>query len=77
MVVVSGSGGIGCHAALDVIDRGGSAVIIGRSKGLVGDTVALLAGRRGQAREIAAELTWITGMTLDDRSTNDDLQPTL
>jgi hypothetical protein len=26
---------------------------------------------------IAAELTWITGMTRDDRSTNDDLQQTL
>jgi hypothetical protein len=34
IVVVGGSAGMGRQAALDVIDRGGSAVIIGRSKGL-------------------------------------------
>ena len=49
IVVVGGSAGMGRQAAFDVIDRGGSAVIIGRSKGRVDDTVAKLTGRRGQA----------------------------
>ena len=57
IVVVGGSAGMGRQAALDVIDRGGSAVIIGRSKGRVDDTVAELTNRRGQAWGIAAELT--------------------
>jgi NAD(P)-dependent dehydrogenase (short-subunit alcohol dehydrogenase family) len=46
IVVVGGSAGIGCQAALDVIDRGGRAVIIGRSEGRVDDTVAELTGSR-------------------------------
>ena len=57
IVVVGGSAGMGRQVALDVIDRGGSAVIIGRSKGRVDDTVAELTNRRGQAWGIAAELT--------------------
>ena len=57
VVVVGGSAGMGRQAALDVIDRGGSAVIIGRSKDRVDDTVAELTNRRGQAWGIAAELT--------------------
>jgi NAD(P)-dependent dehydrogenase (short-subunit alcohol dehydrogenase family) len=57
VVVVGGSAGMGRQAALDVIDRGGSAVIIGRSKERVDDTVAELTNRRGQAWGIAAELT--------------------
>src|SRR6185312_13839653 len=57
IVVVGGSAGMGRQVALDVIDRGGSAVIIGRSKGRVDDTVAELTNRRGHAWGIAAELT--------------------
>jgi NAD(P)-dependent dehydrogenase (short-subunit alcohol dehydrogenase family) len=57
IVVVGGSAGMGRQVALDVIDRGGSAVIIGRSKDHVDDTVAELTDRRGQAWGIAAELT--------------------
>ena len=56
IVVVGGSAGMGRQAALDVIDRGGSAVIIGRSKDRVDDTVAELT-KRGHAWGIAAELT--------------------
>jgi NAD(P)-dependent dehydrogenase (short-subunit alcohol dehydrogenase family) len=57
IVVVGGSAGMGRQVALDVMDRGGSAVIIGRSKSRVDDTVAELADRQGQAWGIAAELT--------------------
>src|ERR1700741_2289873 len=57
IVVVGGSAGMGRQAALDVVDRGGSAVIIGRSKGRVDDTVGEGTNRRGQAWGIAAELT--------------------
>src|SRR3954467_2413868 len=56
IVVVGGSAGMGRQAAVDVIDRGGSAVIIGRSKDRVDDTVAEL-DRRGRARGLAAQLT--------------------
>jgi hypothetical protein len=69
IVVVGGSAGMGRQAALDVIDRGGSAVIIGRSKSRVDDTVAELTNRRGQAWGIAAELT--------DRSAVTDIQGAL
>jgi NAD(P)-dependent dehydrogenase (short-subunit alcohol dehydrogenase family) len=69
IVIVGGSAGMGRQAALDVIDRGGSAVIIGRSKGRVDDTVAELTDRRGQAWGITAELT--------DRSAVTDVQATL
>lgn len=65
IVVVGGSAGMGRQAALDVIDRGGSAVIIGRSEDRVDDTVAELS-QRGKAWGIAAELT--------DRSAVTDLQ---
>ena len=68
IVVVGGSAGMGRQAALDVIDRGGSAVVIGRSKDRVDDTVAQL-NRRGQAWGIAAELT--------DRSAVTDVQRAL
>jgi NAD(P)-dependent dehydrogenase (short-subunit alcohol dehydrogenase family) len=57
IVVVGGSAGMGRQVALDVVDHGGSAVIVGRSKGRVDDTVAELTSRRGQAWGIAAELT--------------------
>ena len=49
VVVVGGSAGMGRQAALDVIDSGGSAVIIGRSKARVNNTVAELNDRRGEA----------------------------
>jgi NAD(P)-dependent dehydrogenase (short-subunit alcohol dehydrogenase family) len=57
IVVVGGSAGIGRQVALDVVDHGGSAVIVGRSKDRVDDTVAELTNRHGQAWGIAAELT--------------------
>ena len=69
VVVVGGSAGMGRQAALDVIDRGGSAVIIGRSKARVNNTVAELTDRRGEAWGIAAELT--------DRSAVTDVQRAL
>ena len=57
VIVVGGSAGMGRQVAVDVIDHGGSAVIIGRSKARVDDTVAELTSRRGQAWAVAAELT--------------------
>ncbi|AFJ36100.1 SDR family oxidoreductase [Mycobacterium sp. 5-140-3-2] len=57
VIVVGGSAGMGRQVALDVVDHGGSAVIVGRSKARVDDTVADLTGRRGHAWGIAAELT--------------------
>jgi NAD(P)-dependent dehydrogenase (short-subunit alcohol dehydrogenase family) len=69
IVVVGGSAGMGRQTALDVIDRGGSAVIIGRSKGRVDDTVAELTNGGGKAWGIAAELT--------DRSAVADVQGAL
>ena len=58
IVVVGGSAGMGRQVALDVVDHGGSAVIVGRSKDRVDDTVAELTSRRGQkAWGIAGELT--------------------
>jgi NAD(P)-dependent dehydrogenase (short-subunit alcohol dehydrogenase family) len=57
IVVVGGSAGIGRQVAIDVVDHGGSAVIVGRSKARVDDTVAELSSRRGEAWGIAADLT--------------------
>jgi NAD(P)-dependent dehydrogenase (short-subunit alcohol dehydrogenase family) len=57
VVVVGGSAGIGRQVAIDVVDHGGSAVIVGRSKARVDDTVAELASRRGGVWGLAAELT--------------------
>ncbi|WP_029113450.1 SDR family NAD(P)-dependent oxidoreductase [Mycobacterium sp. URHB0044] len=68
IIVVGGSAGMGRQVALDVIDRGGSAIIIGRSKDRVDDTVDQL-NRRGHAWGIAAELT--------DRSAVTDVQRAL
>jgi NAD(P)-dependent dehydrogenase (short-subunit alcohol dehydrogenase family) len=56
VIVVGGSAGIGRQVALDIVDHGGSAVIVGLSKDRVDDTVAETS-RRGQAWGIAAELT--------------------
>ena len=57
VIVVGGSAGIGRQVAIDIVDHGGSAVIVGRSKARVDDTVAELTSRRGEAWGIAAELT--------------------
>ena len=48
VIVVGGSAGMGRQVAVDIVDHGGSAVIIGRSKGRVDDTVAELTSRRGE-----------------------------
>jgi NAD(P)-dependent dehydrogenase (short-subunit alcohol dehydrogenase family) len=45
VIVVGGSAGIGRQAAVDVVDHGRSAVIVGRSKARVDDTVAELTPR--------------------------------
>jgi len=57
VVAVGGSAGMGRQAAVNVVENGGSAVIIGRSKARVDDTVAELRSRGGEAWGIAAELT--------------------
>lgn len=57
VIIVGGSSGMGRQVAVDVVDHGASAVIIGRSKTRVDETVAALTGRRGSARGITADLT--------------------
>ena len=57
VIVVGGSAGMGRQVAVDVVDHGGSAVIVGRSKARVDDTVAELTSRRDRAWGIVAELT--------------------
>jgi NAD(P)-dependent dehydrogenase (short-subunit alcohol dehydrogenase family) len=57
IIVIGGSAGMGRQVAVDVVEHGGTAVIVGRSKDRVEDTVAELEGRGGQASGIAAELT--------------------
>jgi NAD(P)-dependent dehydrogenase (short-subunit alcohol dehydrogenase family) len=69
VVVLGGSAGMGRQAALDVVDGGGSAVIVGRSKERVDEVVAELTGQRGHAWGITAELT--------DRSAVTDVQRAL
>jgi NAD(P)-dependent dehydrogenase (short-subunit alcohol dehydrogenase family) len=69
VVVTGGSAGMGRQVALDVVDQGGSAVIVGRSKVRVDDTVAALTSRGGAAWGIDAELT--------DRVAITDVQRTL
>lgn len=69
VIVVGGSAGMGRQVAADVVRHGGSAVIIGRSKQRVDDTVAELNGEGGQAWGITAELT--------DRGAVADVQRTL
>jgi NAD(P)-dependent dehydrogenase (short-subunit alcohol dehydrogenase family) len=63
VVVVGGSAGMGRQAAANVVENGGSAVIIGRSKARVDDTVAALKGGGGHAWGIDAELTDRTAVT--------------
>src|SRR6185437_12507117 len=69
VIVVGGSAGIGRQVAIDVVNHGGSAVIVGRSKERVDDTVTELIGGGGQAWGITAELT--------DRSAVADVQRAL
>jgi NAD(P)-dependent dehydrogenase (short-subunit alcohol dehydrogenase family) len=57
VIVVGGSAGMGRQVALDVVDHGGSAVIVGNAQARVDDTVAELTSRGGRAWGIAAELT--------------------
>jgi NAD(P)-dependent dehydrogenase (short-subunit alcohol dehydrogenase family) len=55
LVVVGGSSGMGWGTAADVVAGGGSAVIIGRDKARVDETVAEL-GKQGTAWGITADL---------------------
>ena len=66
VIVVGGSSGMGRQVAVDVVRHGGSAVIVGRSKERVDDTVTELTGEDGQAWGVTAELT--------DRSAVADVQ---
>jgi NAD(P)-dependent dehydrogenase (short-subunit alcohol dehydrogenase family) len=66
VIVVGGSAGMGRQVAVDIVAHGGSAVIVGRSKERVDDTVTELTGEDGQAWGITAELT--------DRSAVADVQ---
>src|SRR4051794_3689815 len=56
VIVVGGSAGIGRQVAIDIVDHGGGAVIVGLSENRVDDTVAELTSRGGQAWGIAAQL---------------------
>jgi NAD(P)-dependent dehydrogenase (short-subunit alcohol dehydrogenase family) len=69
VIVIGGSAGMGRQVAADVVEHGGSAVIVGRSKDRVDDVVAELTSRQGQAWGIAAELT--------DRTAVSELQSVL
>jgi NAD(P)-dependent dehydrogenase (short-subunit alcohol dehydrogenase family) len=69
VIVVGGSAGMGRQTAANVVENGGSAVIVGRSKSRVDDTVAALKVRGGHAWGIDAELT--------DRAAVTDVQRTL
>jgi NAD(P)-dependent dehydrogenase (short-subunit alcohol dehydrogenase family) len=66
VIVVGGSAGMGRQVAVDIVAHGGNAVIVGRSKERVDDTVTELTGEDGQAWGITAELT--------DRSAVADVQ---
>ena len=57
VIVIGGSAGMGRQVAVDVVEHGGSAVIVGRSKDRVDEVVTELTGRQGHAWGIAAELT--------------------
>ncbi|HEX7826412.1 MAG TPA: SDR family oxidoreductase [Mycobacterium sp.] len=69
VIVIGGSDGMGRQVAINVVDHGGSAVIIGRAKDRVDDAVTELTSRGGQAWGVAAELT--------DRGAVADVQRTL
>jgi NAD(P)-dependent dehydrogenase (short-subunit alcohol dehydrogenase family) len=53
LVVISGSSGMGPDTAADVVDDGGTAVIVGRDQARVDETVAALS-RDGKAYGIVA-----------------------
>src|ERR1700727_1399650 len=57
VIVVGGSAGMGRQVAVDIVRHGGSAVIVGRSKDRVDDTVTELTGGGGRAWGITAEFT--------------------
>jgi NAD(P)-dependent dehydrogenase (short-subunit alcohol dehydrogenase family) len=57
VIVIGGSTGMGRQVAIDVIDHGGSAVILGHSKSRVDDSVAELTSRGGEAWGVTADLT--------------------
>lgn len=56
VVAIGGSSGMGRQAALNVVDGGGSAVIVGRNKERVDDTVAALSAKGGKACGLTADL---------------------
>jgi NAD(P)-dependent dehydrogenase (short-subunit alcohol dehydrogenase family) len=56
VIVVGGSAGMGRQVAADVVDHGGSAVIVGRSKARVDDTVTYL---------LSDQASWVTGAILN------------
>jgi NAD(P)-dependent dehydrogenase (short-subunit alcohol dehydrogenase family) len=68
VVVVGGSSGMAKSTAADVVAGGGSAVVIGRDRGRVDETVAEL-GKQGPAWGIAADLA--------DRSQVEDVREEL
>jgi NAD(P)-dependent dehydrogenase (short-subunit alcohol dehydrogenase family) len=74
VIVVGHSAVMGRQVAVDIVRHGGSAVIVGRSKDRVDDTVAEPTRRHGHARWGVAELidVAITGVypsTTEDRQT--------
>jgi NAD(P)-dependent dehydrogenase (short-subunit alcohol dehydrogenase family) len=56
VIVIGGSAGIGRQAAIDVMNSGGSAVVVGRDEQRVRDTVATLQSS-GDAKGVTAELS--------------------
>ncbi|OJZ74893.1 sugar dehydrogenase [Mycobacterium paraffinicum] len=56
-IIVGGSAGMGRQVAVDIVRHGGSAVIVGRSKDRVDDTLSELTSEGGRAWGITAELT--------------------
>ncbi|WP_406054426.1 SDR family NAD(P)-dependent oxidoreductase [Kribbella sp. NBC_00889] len=56
LVVIGGSSGMGRQTAIDVVQGGGTAVVVGRSKENVDETVMTLSGQ-GRAWGIVADLT--------------------
>jgi NAD(P)-dependent dehydrogenase (short-subunit alcohol dehydrogenase family) len=56
VVVIGGSAGMGRQVAIDIVNDGGSAVIVGRSAERVADTVSTLGGE-GRAFGVTTELS--------------------
>jgi NAD(P)-dependent dehydrogenase (short-subunit alcohol dehydrogenase family) len=72
VIVTGGSAGMGRQVAIDVVRLGGSAVIVGRSKARVDDTVSALTSAGGTAWGIAAELTDRAAITDVRRTLSED-----